>query len=454
MSDAPNVFLLSADSLRAAPFVGTARTVQDATGAVRFRNAVAPACHTASSVPALATGRFGDGTGPADRDSDSSSLASGPAPRDVASVLESFRAAGYETVLLTDNPLVAPSLDEAGSWTGGSGVDATLPRPVTRAVERWYFRAVWPWARRLGLAGPYYRPATSLHETARDRIADADRPVFCWVHYMDTHHPYWPPAPDDPEEASYRTAALSRRLAVDAAAPETIPPAVGTLYRRTCEALGTEIERFVRTLATEDLFDPATDVLAVTADHGECPDPERGLFGHVPPASWESLVHVPLVVARPDWPETTVDDQVSLIDLPRILRGAPGVPDPDLDGDGTASGAGDASLCPTDFARERVFTVARTLGASEYVRGVRRDDGRKLFGRRTNAGVDVVHATYEAGEPATERVLSVRDPDELDDGFGGDGLAAALARRGGPTGAAAGTPEYDESRLRALGYVE
>jgi arylsulfatase A-like enzyme len=438
MDGPPNVFLLSADSLQASAFADTVDRLAGRVGGTRFRNAVAPAAHTASSVPALATGRFVDGTGPGPPERAGGEVG---AP---GSLLARFREAGYETVLVTDNPLVSASLGEGGglSETGLARLDEALPRSLTRAVERGYFGAIWPLARRLGLLGPYYRPATALQDRAHERVAAADGPVFCWIHYMDAHSPYWPPPVDgrDPDPGAYRTSALSRSLAVrgaDAVDPGDLRD-VRDLYGRTCDALGTAVERFVARLREAGQYDPAADVLAVTADHGECLDPERGVIGHVPPASWESLVHVPLLVARPDWPGTAVDGQVSLVDLPRLL---------DVGGGSTPD--------PPAFAREHAFTVARTLGESSLVRGVRSADGEKLFGRRTGEGVDVVRTAFEVGDPGTEEVVETYSPDGDGRGPGeADPLVAALARRGGPVGDADDHRRYDESQLRALGYLE
>ena len=447
MERAPNVFLLSADSLRADAFADTAERLADELDGTRFPTAVAPAPFTASSVPALATGRFVDGTDPEGE----AAGGSGDAGDDPASLLARFREAGYETMLLTDNPLVRPALGEGegASTEGGltAQLDDALPRSLTRVVERGYFDAVWPLARRLGLLGPYYRPATTLHDRAEERLADADGPVFCWIHYMDTHTPYWPPTDATPEPGDYRTSARSRSLAVrgaDAVEPADLDP-VRALYGRSCDALGTAVERFVARLRDSGRYDPDRDVLALTADHGENFDPGRGLIGHVPAASWESLVRVPLVVARPDWPASVVADQVSLIDLPRMLA---------VPATAAADESGPASPpSPSSFAREHAFTVAKTLGATDLVRGVRRDDGEKLFGRRTADGIDALRTVAPSDDPAAERVRE-RRPADAAPRPDPESLSAMLAARGGPAGEARDTRRYDDAQLRALGYLE
>lgn len=428
MSDRPNVYLLSADSLGADHATDLSARVAERTEGTRFTNAVAPASHTASSVPGLSTGQFVDGSGPGDGT---------PLP-------SWFAADGYQTHVLTDNPLVAASLDgdtDAGDAGGlRNRLDDLLPRRLTRTVERAYFRRIWPLARRLGLAAPYYRPAATLHERANDVLSDSETPAFCWIHYMDTHSPYHVSRDGDAIDGAdrHRTAARSRSVAVggaSAADPADVA-SVSRLYRAACEDLGGAITDFVDRLRERGLYDPDRDVLAVTSDHGECLDPDRGVLGHLPPASWESLIHVPLVVARPDWPETTVTRQVSLVDLPGMLRPA----------------VGDAPA-PVEFAREYAVTVAGTLGDVGTLRGIRRADGHKLFGRRTEAGTDAVYTRYDAGTPATETVVERWD-DDIPTADVPEELVERAVDRGGVVDGASYVSGLDESHLRALGYVE
>lgn len=423
-----NIFLLSADALRADHAIELATTVAERTGGTRFTNAVAPASHTASSIPALATGQFIDEEG---------TIKESLLP-------SSFAANGYHTHLLTDNPLAADSLTEQSSEkTGGLNnlLDDLLPRGLTRPVEQAYFRQIWPTMRRLGLATPYYRPATQLQEQTLDALSHVTDPIFCWLHYMDTHSPYYVPSDHEvtTELDRHQAAAMSRSVGIgDTTA--TDPDAVETitrLYRAASEYLGDSIIEFIDEIREQGLYRPDRDVLAVTADHGECLDPKRGMFGHLPPASWESLIHVPLVVARPDWPETTVDEQVSLIDLPEMLRTAVG-----------------EAVSPSGFGREYVATVAGTLTAAGIVRGIRRGDGEKLFGRRTADGTDVVHTHYEVGDPAAETVRERRHSEApLAPSMPTD-LVDQAAELGGLVGENQYLSGIDESQLRALGYLE
>jgi len=257
---------------------------------------------------------------------------------------------------------------------------------------------------------------------------------------MDTHSPYFVPAETAAIEGKnrHRLASDSRRLALERpdAVSERAVESVCRLYDAACAELCEQVLGYVDRLVEHGQYDPDRDVLAFTADHGECLDPDRGMIGHVPPASWESLVHVPLVVARPDWPAEDVSAQTSLIDLPRMLKAPVGEGQP-----------------PTAFAREYALTVAGSLAEAGTVRGVRHEDGDKLFGRRTEDGVDVVQTTYEAGEPGTETVVDTWEGDETVRGAPTD-LTNRLKARGGAVENGSYTPEFDESQLRSLGYLE
>ena len=428
MAALPNVYLLSADSLRADHAEELMNRVAERTGGTRFTNAVAPASHTASSVPGLLTGQYIDGNGPGDGK---------PLP-------ESLGADEYQTQVVTDNPLIGSVLEQDTGSNNAKGLenvlDDLLPRGLTRSIERWYFRWAWPMARRYGLANAYYRPAGLLHETAIDSLSDVDGPSFSWVHYMDTHSPYHVPRGAESTDVSgrYRTAATSRRIALER--PEAVSKedlaSVSRLYRTACSELGDSVVDFVEQLIEDGQYRPETDILAVTADHGECLDTDRGMVGHVPPASWESLVHVPLVVARPDWPETEVAEQVSLVDLPAMLGADIG-----------------ETRAPATFSREYAVTVAGSLTDVGTVRGVRRDNGTKLFGRRTDQGVDVVQTMYDVGDPSAETVVSTWSGDDTAAGAPTD-LTDRLRDMGGVVEHGSYLPGFDEEQLRSLGYLE
>jgi arylsulfatase len=159
-----------------------------------------------------------------------------------------------------------------------------------------------------------------------------DRPLFALIHYMDVHHPYWPPdslvarfrrpgsSDADPRELFRRI--TSRRL--DEPGPERLAPAdlqrLVDLYDGTVAFADAEVGRLLETLESWGWLDDA--LVVVTADHGD-EFGEHGYLFHANPVPTESLTRIPLILWSPKlWPEPQVVDQpVSQVDLlPTLVR--------------------------------------------------------------------------------------------------------------------------------------
>lgn len=170
------------------------------------------------------------------------------------------------------------------------------------------------------------RPYVSADVITDDTIAwleTTDGPFFCWTHYMDVHHPCFPPD-------SYR-----RRFDVDHVTqsqvakwysvllddPETLSEEALDVLQRLSDAaidyVDDQIGRIIDLLKTSGRY---TDTLIlVTSDHGELFG-EHGLYGK-PERMYDELLHVPLIVANgPDDLQDSVDDLVSLLDVPPLIH--------------------------------------------------------------------------------------------------------------------------------------
>lgn len=143
------------------------------------------------------------------------------------------------------------------------------------------------------------------------------RPFFAYLHYLDPHYPYKPPAPFDNFAASRRRFRTSQ--AVDAGPPEmkepdepAAPPepfeqarrvrldereraAIAATYGAEVTAWDHELGALLRSLRRRGTLERTSVV--VTADHGE-EFMEHGCLGHGQQLFDESL-HVPLVVRSP-----------------------------------------------------------------------------------------------------------------------------------------------------------
>lgn len=466
-----NVFLLTVDSLQEAFFAPYITELAELTQSVEFTNAVAPATHTSSSMPALAAGVYADNI----------STWGLPEEGDQRTLAEVLSESGYSCGLWTDNFLFGAEYNydrgfEAGnqgqaSWKKKAAniVRSSPLEPAFGLFEYAYFNVFKPLSA-LGSSNDesFYRSAAELNEAALQWLND-DRndPQCCWIHYMDTHHPYEPPATylDDYEfNREWSRSELGQfSRAVVKSDGEGYSTAdiedVTTAYEACCEYLADQLRSFLRSLIERNYFDPDEDVMVITADHGECLTPEQyEVMGHMPPAFWEEIVHVPLAISHPDWEQATIDKQVSLIDmLPTVLNGA-GTPVPETV-DGAPAGE------PADMAREHAISVSQwespETGEIYTYRSVRDESSWKLSGTRYRDRNETILTQYDVAVPTDEEVRHISEtdngPKETDAAEWWSTLDRVLAKRGGAiesADSARRTTEVNEEHLRNLGYID
>lgn len=170
------------------------------------------------------------------------------------------------------------------------------------------------------------RPYVSADVITDDTVAwlkATDDPFFCWTHYMDVHHPCFPPDPYrrrfDVEHVTQSQVAEWYSVLLDD--PETLSEealdALQRLYDAAIDYVDDQIGRIIDQLTASGRY---TDTLIlVTSDHGELFG-EHGLYGK-PERMYDELLHVPLIVANgPDDLQDSVDDLVSLLDVPPLIH--------------------------------------------------------------------------------------------------------------------------------------
>lgn len=180
-------------------------------------------------------------------------------------------------------------------------------------------------------------PPQDRAEDAVDRLlsfvdrAPDDEPLFVWIHFMETHSPYVPPAKYreqflNADISEGRIWEVNDSLHTD---PETLTDRevaiISDLYDVSLRYLDDQIARMFDGLDKRGLWDDS--VVAFTADHGE-QFREHGEMTHCS-EPWEEGVHVPLLVRVGDEDLTNVEQVTSTIDIaPTLLDEA--FDDPDL----------------------------------------------------------------------------------------------------------------------------
>jgi arylsulfatase A-like enzyme len=450
-----NIFVLSADSLNQQAIADDLAEVAEIVDGTVFSNAVATATETRSAIPGLVAGVYDD------------TLANWGLPEhgEPKPLFEIVNESGGETGLFCDNVLFSGEYNyDRGVSAGNAGAPTTrknLARkirdgplnPLFGLLELAYFSAVQPATERLTGYTPFYRDAADLHSNASAWLNTNGQSVgnLCWIHYMDTHHPYEPPDSylSDASFSTPRTrpaiAKLTRNVIKSNGEgyDEKDISDVQTAYQASCEYLGDELIQFIESLSSEKHFQPDRDILIITADHGECLRPETGMLGHTPPAFYEDIINVPLLIAAPQWENKYVDHQVSLIDLlPTVTHLAELPQPPATDGDPADS--------PDELQRDTTYSITKSNHEDgwEVFRCVRSQNGNKKFGRFDG---ETVLTSWEEGEVYSSESV-INDPDTK---F--NELSRVASERGGfleVTAQSSTNNQLPEEHLRDLGYLK
>lgn len=177
--------------------------------------------------------------------------------------------------------------------------------------------------------GSYHVPADDITDMAIEFVNQRpEEPTFLWVHYMDVHHPFLPPAQYQRE---FRDSVVSdteaiqlRRKFLDSPEDVTDEEYQTFIDLRDAEIRfnDEEVGRLVE--AVEDAWGEEY-LLALTADHGEH-FLEHGYFAGA--KGLDVKQHVPLLIGG--WGDTgEYDELVGLVDLPTTLADAVGLSIPD-----------------------------------------------------------------------------------------------------------------------------
>jgi arylsulfatase A-like enzyme len=449
-----NLLLVTVDSLRAdhAGWHGYDRPTTPnldtiATSAHAFENAFAHACSTRPSFPSILTSSYPLMYGGFER------IAAGRTLVSEALAAGGYRCGGFHSNLYL-----------SADFGYGRGFETLYdsksdPSPTARLRQlvkdrldedglpyRLLARGFEVAERRTGTnVGSAYVAADEITDRAIAwaRGADADTPQFLWVHYMDVHHPYVPPARHQrafrEEPVSERRAVQLRRKMIEA--PRGVTDAeldtIGDLYDAEIRFADAEIARLVEAVRAAWEGDTA---LAVTADHGE-EFREHGRFSHHA-TFHDEVLHVPLLVDVGD-DGGRHDELVGLLDVAPTLVDYAGLERPE-------NFYGESLRGPIEGAGwERTAVIGDWQSNAGEPRFAYRDADWKYV--RRSEGVELYDLGADPGETTNVAEEHADVADRLDERIDAHERAVAA------TETDLGTVEMDEGvkqRLRDLGYQE
>ncbi|MHC4616156.1 MAG: sulfatase [Planctomycetota bacterium] len=300
----PNIILIVVDALRADHLscYGYDRLTSPnldrfAEECLLFKSAFSASPSTVGSIPSILTGLYPSfhGTGV---DGNVFTLR-----REISTLPQLLREDGYTTVGFNTNPYMASKHGYSRGYT--SYFDLFVSKPKLRAEEA--NRQVAAWLEN-----------------------DGRRPFFMWIHYLDTHGPYFP---REPYFSEYSNSNKDDRLIplrnepVEMYAKLCKEPGLSDFQQRqlVIDCYDSEIryfdgefERLLSLLRRHCLLD--NTILFVTSDHGE-EFWEHGVWGH-PMNLYDINIHVPLLIRYPPFAakRKTIFKQVRNIDIfPTVL---------------------------------------------------------------------------------------------------------------------------------------
>jgi len=356
----------------------------------------------------------------------------------IPTIADQLRRAGFQTPAVVSNVVLTAE---------AMGVDTRFDHYDDYVDEREGMRPVWE------------RRASRTTDAAiewLERHRDPESRSFLWVHYIDPHTPYDPPA-DRPVDYTHegRHPIDIRRVPPSAVLRENREDGLEYIDRYDEEIAYTdrEVGRLLDAWHEKGLTEDS--IVVFTADHGEAMIEGERYFAHGYDVS-EPVNRVPLVVRRPGLEAVRHQTPVSTVDiLPSILAWTGVEPVPRVDGKvlGTRGARDAVSLESTTRNRQLRAAVA---GDRKWIvtRDVTGEVTERSSARLPETGAAVSEESLEkswpegAGREALERWLA-------EDAFPKSlGITRNAGRRlAGPKVAPGRTDEHIEA-LRALGYVE
>ena len=315
----PDIILVTIDALRADHvsrygYMRLTSPLIDAfsRGAIVFTNAIAQAPYTKASVASLMTGLYPS--------AHKTVTASVPFPETMT---------GHVTSLPITTERTSSERDNARGGVPQRGISDTRLYGEPVSDRRIWLRAG---VRHLEFfPGPDFASADHVVDGTLEQVAKIEqRPMFLWVHVMEPHSPYTPPAW---AKGTFPLAGRPEPIASTIPIPGWLLPgsprdlrAYVDRYDEEITAADVAVDRLLRQL--HDVRGTDNAVIVLTSDHGE-QFLDHGGWEHST-TLYEELIRVPLIIKAPHPLPGIVKTQVQLIDFfPTLLEyAAITVPEP------------------------------------------------------------------------------------------------------------------------------
>ena len=176
---------------------------------------------------------------------------------------------------------------------------------------------------------PPYASAVETTRKAFQHLEQSSFPFFLWIHYMDTHHPYFPPEQFFEELSNQKLDILKGIRFIKRILHSRYNPTdeekqfVIDLYDASIRYVDYAISLLFEFLDEHGFLD--NTYVIITADHGE-ELWDHGHYGHGaqigrPMKLYNEMIHVPLLIFGPDIKHSEIQVPVSLVDIaPTVLN--------------------------------------------------------------------------------------------------------------------------------------
>lgn len=323
-----NVLVITIDSLRIDTNIDGSEIFENRDDYLSFSQAYATGPGTGPSFPGILTGTLPlsyDGLGKLSDDR----------PRLAAEL----RSAGLETAGFHSNPFLSRHFNYDRGFDRFEDYQNPLMGVATRLFPRGiemnnrYLRKIDGYANITnGIKKAYElvkgkpRPYVSAEMITDDTIEWLDTvegAYFCWSHYMDVHHPCFPPKEYRERydvghiEQSDVSEWYSEFVSETNESSEEQVWTLKQLYKASIEYTRDQVGRIIQHLKKTDRFE--NTIVILTSDHGEL----FGEYGHYGKTTrmYDELINVPFVVANPpDSLESATGQLVSLLDIPPMVH--------------------------------------------------------------------------------------------------------------------------------------